>query len=937
MRKSKWLGALLSIVGTVLLAVPAEAAVTLGFDRSLAVNEDGTTGVCGDVVLKSGHDAISLSWVQGNNSSVWNVTDARSFSLGGVTYTTSGSDMDIKYGMGGTFTATADNYFGYEVSLKNGYNMAINTVDASYVIGSKGIGYDVVVVDMASNDSTTLGSVEVRKAETADLQKEVSGVTLQGGKTYRIILRHYQWYTTGKAEHYPLRFLVSGNVTSDVCITPVLKTLTVGGKDILSKLSNKSADYTMAYGVSDFPVVSATVNDGCTVRVEQPVLTNMAAKVYTFDNNNNAVDTFTVNMYPGVAPSSSDLVYVSTPIIYIEGNRLAMTCTEEKAHIYYSLDGTDPRQGRAREYKVPVTVSGNGTVRAYASLPEFNLEDSQLGEENISGFASMLDPDHPESQQMPAFPGAEGGGRYATGGRGGKVYHVTTLEDDGTNPGSIRYAINQSGPRTIVFDVAGIIDLKADLVVYNGDLTIAGQTAPGDGICLRNYALHFRCDNVICRYIRSRLGEGSGAETDACWSRGQKKIILDHCSFSWSVDETASFYGMTDFTMQWCYVNESLCNATHVKGAHGYGGLWGGWNASYHHNMLANHFSRTPRLVVEPDGSVDLRNNVIYNWGPNLGCYGAAGGKFNFVGCYYKPGAATNNKPAIAGRLVACGVVSEETMEVGKFYLCDNTFDYSSPYLGSTALANARATDRDNTKGLHRDERVPLGDYIAKTEHYFPHTTTHTAEEGYEKVLAYGGCCLRRDTVDRRVVREVREGKYYYADGLTKGSNGSTGGLIDAPEDVEGYPEYTATTAELNRKVDSDSDGIPDWWEENNGLNPDDPTDALTMHKSGYSWLEYYLSSLVSNITKACSDEAGQTSGISETATDGESTVQWIVTAHQVSVPYASSIRAYSLDGNCCDYSPCDILSLSRLQSGVYIVVANMADGTVASKKLAVK
>lgn len=404
-----------------------------------------------------------------------------------------------------------------------------------------------------------------------------------------------------------------------------------------------------------------------------------------------------------------------------------------------------------------------------------------------------------------AFPGAEGGGCYVTGGRGGKVYHVTTLEDDAKNPGSLRYAVDQKGPRTIVFDVAGTIELKSDLVVNNGDLTIAGQTAPGDGICLRNYCFHIKTDNVIVRYIRSRLGDDSGAETDAAWARNQKDIIVDHCSFSWSVDETASFYGVENFTMQWCYITESLAASTHVKGAHGYGGLWGGNKASYHHNLLAHHYSRTPRLVGNDEFPekclIDMRNNVIYNWGPVLGCYGGGGGSYNFVNNYYKPGPATNEKPAIAGRITQAGV-DDTFFEHGVFYLSGNRFDYTSPYLGSKAQQNAKASDEDNYEGLHivESEYATKDDYIADREFVVRPTTTHTAEIAYEKVLRYGGCCLRRDAIDERVANDVRTGGYSYVSG-DKGSNGSTGGLIDAPEDVGGYVEYTATELEMRTSV----------------------------------------------------------------------------------------------------------------------------------------
>ena len=533
-----------------------------------------------------------------------------------------------------------------------------------------------------------------------------------------------------------------------------------------------------------------------------------------------------------------------------------------------------------------------------------------------------------------AFPGAEGGGCYVTGGRGGKVYHVTTLEDDAKNPGSLRYAVDQKGPRTIVFDVAGTIELKSDLVVNNGDLTIAGQTAPGDGICLRNYCFHIKTDNVIVRYIRSRLGDDSGAETDAAWARNQKDIIVDHCSFSWSVDETASFYGVENFTMQCCYITESLAASTHVKGAHGYGGLWGGNKASYHHNLLAHHYSRTPRLVGNDEFPekclIDMRNNVIYNWGPVLGCYGGGGGSYNFVNNYYKPGPATNEKPAIAGRITQAGV-DDTFFEHGVFYLSGNRFDYTSPYLGSKAQQNAKASDEDNYEGLHivESEYATKDDYIADREFVVRPTTTHTAEIAYEKVLRYGGCCLRRDAVDERVANDVRTGGYSYVSG-DKGSNGSTGGLIDAPEDVGGYVEYTATELEMRNKLDSDGDGIPDNWEDMYGLDSADPSDALTTHKSGYSWFEYYLSTLVNSITRECQSLE---SGIPVTEMENAD-ADWAITSESVAIKGASALRAYNLSGVSCDYIVGDYMWLGRLDKGAYIIVADMGDGRVLSKRI---
>ena len=481
------------------------------------------------------------------------------------------------------------------------------------------------------------------------------------------------------------------------------------------------------------------------------------------------------------------------------------------------------------------------------------------GPEPSKTYEDLLIPASEEDGVARAFPGAEGGGMYVTGGRGGEVYHVTNLNDSGT--GSLRYGIeNGSRPLTIVFDVAGIIPLEKALKVTKGDVTIAGQTAPGDGICLKNYNFRIHANNVIVRYIRCRMGDEKKTEDDAMnlytGSNDLHDVIIDHCSLSWSTDECGTFYGMTGFSLQWCILSESLLNSVHGKGKHGYGGIWGGTDASYHHNLLAHHYSRNPRLdhdyVSTLKGPVTLVNNVIYNWGDNSTYGGESANdageykKYNLINNYYKPGPAT-----VSGKYrfidpwtKACDnctkATGSTTIVPGHFYMNGNVFSTNDDW------------SADNWKGTTASDAVISVIRAASAfkpsagSHYL---TVQSAGDAYTAVLSYAGASLKRDRVDARVTKETREGNFTY-----KGSNGGDKGFIDTQADVGGWPEYTATDAEKAALKDSDGDGMSDAFEDDFGLNRNDASDgpAKTLDKHGrYTNLELYFHYLVKDIVAA--------------------------------------------------------------------------------------
>jgi hypothetical protein len=447
-----------------------------------------------------------------------------------------------------------------------------------------------------------------------------------------------------------------------------------------------------------------------------------------------------------------------------------------------------------------------------------------------------------EAQNVLSFPGAEGFGRYTTGGRGGKVYVVDKLTDDGSE-GTLRYALNQKGPRYIVFKTGGTIYLESPLRIKEGDVTIAGQTAPGDGITVANYETFVAADNVIIRYMRFRMGDQKKFEGDAFGARFIKNLIVDHCSMSWSTDETVSIYASENTTLQWCLIAESLRNSVHQKGAHGYGGIAGGKFATFHHNIYAHHDSRNPRLG-EYAGSkfaltdlTDFRNNVIYNWGHN-NVYGGEGMNVNIINNYYKPGPATLTKQ----RIVAIDKNEKPETEVyniwGKYYISGNVVE-GSPEITKDNWTEGVFAQMKSSYNLTDNDKNSIK--INRPHDIQNNVKTHPAKEAYEKTLQIGGASLVRDAVDLHVLQDIRNGSFTY-----KGSKGSTNGIIDSQNDAGGFPKLKQGTP----LPDSDKDGMSDEWEIKNGLNPKAADTNGRDLDTNYDNIEVYCNDLVKKITE---------------------------------------------------------------------------------------
>jgi pectate lyase len=409
-----------------------------------------------------------------------------------------------------------------------------------------------------------------------------------------------------------------------------------------------------------------------------------------------------------------------------------------------------------------------------------------------------------------AFPGAEGFGANATGGRGGDVYYVTTLQDSGK--GSLRDGLNtaKKGPRTILFKVSGTIHLADDLTVKWPNITIAGQSAPGDGICLADSAFTIDASDVIVRHLRVRLGTKYKRAEDAITITGGTNIIVDHCSASWSVDETFSVVQQAqNVTVQWCYITESLNQSVHTKGAHGFGSLIRPRrDASYtfHHNLYAHHSSRNPRpgTYNEKTLRLDFRNNVIYDWGFKAG-YDNFTNEFvelNYVNNYLIAGPSTT---VFTAAFESSGVNTH-------IFQSGNFFD-----VNTNGLANGADTGWAMFKGDLVKQEKPFAAPAVKTD---------SAPSALARVLDRAGALpWRRDPVDARVTGTVRK---------------QTGRIINSTDDVGGWPELKSSPAPL----DSDDDGMPDEWEISHGLNPKLADNNADRDKDGYTNLEEYLNQL---------------------------------------------------------------------------------------------
>lgn len=582
----------------------------------------------------------------------------------------------------------------------------------------------------------------------------------------------------------------------------------------------------------------------------------------------------------------------------------------------------------------------NGKFMAATTATTYS-EDDLTGRYSIKSIAEhgalsqAVRVENTDKQILKAFPTAEGFGKLATGGRGGKVVTVTNLEDDaeGSIEGSLRWAFNQyKSDFTIVFAVSGRIELVAPLKVKKSNFTVAGQTAPGDGICITSNKVNLGgSSNFILRHIRFRIGQtdvnGNILAENSLGAENCENFIIDHCTFGWSVEENINTFDDHFHTVQWCIVHEGLYNAGHPKGVRGYGCQWGGSSATYHHNLLANNQSRSPRFngsrggTIGQDLSVYLEyiNNVNYNWGSSGACYGGEntsenrkffGHEGNFINNYYKPGPAT---PSGTHYFFNQSLQRDGATSLGP----------SKWHFSGNIMEGDDAVTADNWKGFKNSTSYSIddikvdtiiqtsGDHDHQKYHYDWDTYTYknyeTAAEAYESVLAAVGA-WPRDLIDTRIVKSVREGLAPYGNH----------GIIDLPSQAEGPLAYDT----FDRVVDSDGDGMDDAWELANGLSPADPADGNSLTELGYTALEVYLNSLVGENIKHDFSTVGIQSEHADQRLELASTIVTeeleILCDEDLDGAYIYTINGTRIMGVKIEGGK--TLSVSGLESGYYII-----------------
>lgn len=764
-------------------------------------------------------DLIGSNWGGGAFDTPTGVT------LGSLTSTASLTDLQ-QYTLTFRITLTGANTFSIESKIYNGvgtggtvvFNQTATAAGANFLTSSfdgLAIGYRYSGTSAAS--SLTINSLLITTSVPVSPGNNVAGIYFQQQPTDAI----------AGATIAPSVSVVATNSIGGPATNIFVDLALLSGSGPLNGTLSQLTD---ASGKATYNNLSLTTSGAKQLRATSGSAVTDSA-IFNISTAPAAQLVFTTQ------PSDAGLSATITPPVVVQLRDVYGNNVSSNATVTLTMNsGTGTLTGGG-------SLATDGTGKATFSNLSINLSGAKQLTAAKAGLPSVASSTFTITNSIVAFPGAEGAGANALGGRGGDVYYVTTLADSGV--GSLRTGISTApaGGRTICFKVSGNIVLNSTLTVNKPRITIAGQTAPGDGICFQNNSFNINANDVIVRHIRTRLGTNALAESDCMWIAGGTNVIVDHVSASWSVDEVLSATGnLKDLSVQWCYITESLNNSIHTKGAHGYGTLLTpsvNGTISWHHNLYAHNNSRNPRPGTDSGATVvlDFRNNSIYNYGGRAG-YGSDWDpdpenlRMNYIANYIIKGPSSTYNYAYQGGGT-------------------NTFIYQATNLIDLNL-NSQFDGVDSGFGMFSPT------YLAtNTPFDAPLVTTDPAPVALQRVLATGGAMpWRRDSADQRIIGTVRS---------------HTGQIIDAVAQVGTWPTLNATTP----PTDTDSDGMPDYWELANGLNPNNAADRNTIDSSGYTELEVYLNWLAD--AHALCDRNGQVDVDLRAATGGATNLTYTV------------------------------------------------------------